>query len=49
MQVTERLSADRLVIIAPKEWEEGKLRIKDLQSREESDVSVHDIVSHSQV
>lgn len=45
LQVTDRLSADRLVIIAPKEWEEGKLRVKDLNSREEADVTLQDLLS----
>ena len=43
LQVTDRLSADRLVIIAPKEWEEGKVRVKDLNSREETDVTLQDL------
>ena len=45
LQVTDRLSADRLVIIAPKEWEEGKLRVKNLNSREEADVTLQDLLS----
>ena len=44
LQVTDRLSADRLVIIAPKEWEEGTVRVKDLKSREEGDVTLQDLI-----
>ena len=42
-QVTERMSAERLIILAPKEWEAGNVRIKHLDSREESDVSIADL------
>ncbi len=33
----ERTGADRLVMVMPTEWELGKVRIKDLQTGEESD------------
>lgn len=33
----ERTGADRLVMVMPAEWESGKVRIKDLQTGEESD------------
>lgn len=44
-QVTERMSAERLIILAPKEWEAGNVRVKHLGSREESDVSIADLIS----
>ena len=34
----ERTGADRLVMVMPAEWESGKVRIKDLQTGEESDI-----------
>lgn len=34
----ERTVADRLVMVMPAEWESGKVRIKDLQTGEESDI-----------
>lgn len=40
--MTEKLSADRLVIVAPKEWAEGRVRVKLLASREEFDVVLED-------
>lgn len=39
------MSAERLLIIAPKEWEAGKVRVKNLGSREELDIVVADLVS----
>lgn len=44
-QVTERMSAERLIILAPKEWEAGNVRVKHLASREESDVSIADLIA----
>ena len=34
----ERTGADRLVMVMPAEWESGKVKIKDLQTGEESDI-----------
>ena len=45
--MTDRLAADRLVIVAPKEWEVGKVRIKNLASRDEQELSVADLAAHS--
>jgi len=36
----ERTGADRLVMVMPAEWESGKVRIKDLQTGEESDIEL---------
>jgi histidyl-tRNA synthetase len=36
----ERSGAQRLVMIMPDEWKEGKVKIKDLESGEEIEVSV---------
>ena len=36
----ERTGAERLVMVMPDEWEEGKVRIKNLESGEEIEVSV---------
>lgn len=46
-KVTDRLAADRLVIVAPKEWEAGKVRIKNLASRDEQELSLADLATHS--
>ena len=34
----ERTGAERLVMVMPAEWDSGKVRIKDLQTGEESDI-----------
>ena len=39
----ERTGADRLVMVMPAEWESGKVRIKDLQTGEESDIEFKSI------
>ncbi len=39
----ERIGADRLVMVMPEEWKSGKVRIKDLQSGEETDVSIEEL------
>ena len=36
----ERTGAERLVMVMPDEWEEGKVRIKNLESGEEIEVSI---------
>jgi len=35
---SERLGAERLVMVMPEEWEEGKIRVKNLNDGQESDV-----------
>lgn len=44
-KVTDRTSAQRLVIVAPKEWEAGRVRVKQLDSREEMDVSFDELIT----
>ena len=33
----ERVGANRIILVAPEEWNEGKVRIKNLQTGEEID------------
>ena len=40
---TERIGASRLVMIMPEEWKAGKIRIKDLKTGNEEDVSFIDL------
>ena len=44
LQHAERCGAARLVLLAPEEWAEGAVRIKDLATREEVNVPVADLV-----
>jgi len=39
----ERTGAERLVMVMPEEWEGGNVRIKDLGSGKETDVSFDDL------
>ena len=39
----ERSGAQRLVMVMPDEWAAGNVRIKDLESGEESDIPVEDL------
>ena len=39
----ERTGAERLVMVMPAEWDSGKVRIKDLQTGEESDIEFKDL------
>ena len=39
----ERIGADRLVMVMPEEWKSGKVRIKNLESGEEIDVSIEEL------
>jgi histidyl-tRNA synthetase len=39
----ERIGADRLVMVMPEEWKSEKVRIKDLHTGEESDVSFEEL------
>ena len=40
LQVAERSSASRLILLAPDEWANGKIKIKHLATREEEEVDV---------
>jgi histidyl-tRNA synthetase len=42
-KAAERVGARRLLLIAPDEWAKGLVRVKDLETREEMDVSVDDL------
>ncbi|DBA95079.1 TPA: hypothetical protein ACH3X1_002592 [Trebouxia sp. C0004] len=46
-KVTDRTCAQRLVIVAPKEWEAGRVRVKQLDSREEKDVLLDELIMSS--
>jgi histidyl-tRNA synthetase len=39
----ERSGAQRLVMVMPEEWGAGNVRIKDLESGEETDISFDDL------
>ncbi len=39
----ERIGAKRLVLIAPNEWSRKKIKVKDLETGEESEISLDDI------
>ena len=39
----ERTGAQRLVMVMPKEWGDGKVRIKELSSGKETDISLEDL------
>ena len=39
----ERSGAQRLVMVMPDEWAAGNVRIKNLESGEESDIAVEDL------
>mgnify|MGYP006441721649 FL=1 len=39
----ERIGADRLVMVMPEEWKSEKVRIKDLHTGEESDISFEEL------
>ena len=39
----ERTGAQRLVMLMPEEWAAGNVRIKDLETSEETDVAVGDL------
>lgn len=43
LQQAERCNAARLVLVAPDEWERGCVRVKDLASRQESDVPLEEL------
>ncbi len=39
-----RCGASRLILVAPDEWANGTVRVKDLGTREESDVPIAELV-----
>ena len=39
----ERSGAQRLVMVMPDEWKDGKVRIKDLETGEETNVDVESL------
>jgi histidyl-tRNA synthetase len=41
----ERCGAARMVLVGPDEWAAGRVRVKDLASREERDVTVEELVA----
>lgn len=43
MQQAERCAAQRLVLVAPDEWEQGLVRVKDQATREEKNIPVEQI------
>ncbi len=43
-QQAERCGARRLLIMAPDEWAEGLVRVKDLGSREEQNVTLQQLL-----
>ena len=45
VQQAERCGARRLVLLAPNEWEQGLIRVKDLEAREEKDVPRSDFLA----
>lgn len=43
MQQAERCGAKRLLLVAPDEWKDGLVRVKDLETREEENVLISDL------
>ena len=43
MKHVQRIGAKRMVIVGTREWENGCVRVKDLDTREEADVKVDDL------
>jgi histidyl-tRNA synthetase len=43
-QQAERCNASRLVLVAPDEWANGEVRVKNLATREESNVPLDAVV-----
>ena len=39
----ERSGAERLVMVLPEEWKDGKVKIKDLETGEEIEVSIESL------
>ena len=40
---SDRLGAERLVMVMPDEWKEGKIRVKSLNDGQESDVPFEEL------
>ena len=47
LQQAERCGAQRLIIVAPDEWERGMVRVKNLLAREEKDMAVDELLALS--
>jgi histidyl-tRNA synthetase len=45
----EKLSAKRLVLLGTTEWEQGKVSVKDLTTREQLDLTVDQLIEKSLV
>ncbi|CAK0787830.1 hypothetical protein CVIRNUC_011052 [Coccomyxa viridis] len=43
----ERCGAERLIIVAPDEWERGMVRVKNLSARDEKDMAVDELLALS--
>tara|TARA_Y100001968_G_scaffold294034_1_gene300336 strand:- start:907 stop:2172 length:1266 start_codon:yes stop_codon:yes gene_type:complete len=41
----DRIGAQRVILLAPEEWQRGELRIKDMRSGEESNLSIEELLS----
>ena len=44
MQHAERCGAARLYLLSPEDWEQGKVRVKELEAREESEIAVAELL-----
>ena len=47
VQQAERCGAERLIIVAPDEWERGMVRVKNLVARDEDDMTVDELLASS--
>ena len=47
LQQAERCRAERLIIVAPDEWERGMVRVKNLLARKEKDMAVDELLALS--
>ena len=47
LQQAERCGAERLIIVAPDEWERGMVRVKNLSARDEKDMAVDKLLALS--
>lgn len=45
VQQAERCAAKRMVLVAPDEWKQGLVRVKDQATREESNVPVAELMN----
>ena len=44
VQHAERINAQQLVLVGQEEWAEGKVRVKNLGTREQEDMSVEALI-----